>query len=171
MGCSRSLQSIRTIALNCVATTNCGLLSVTSQDTVKRTHTTTQKHRFLDARDPEHHEKEKKLTVRHGKDYFDEAAQKSRDKKTFQSAVSKYLEHQTAYRRGHVEFIYASLERMKEFGVNRDLDTYKQVFELFPKGGKLRARSAWEVEFMHYPKQQQCGIDILDQMEENGELH
>lgn len=66
-----------------------------------------------------------------------------------------------------MEFMYAALDRMKDFGTNRDLDTYKQLLEIFPKG-KMVPQNAWQVEMMHYPKQQQCCIDILDQMEENG---
>lgn len=29
-------------------------------------------------------------------------------------------------------------------------------------------RNIWQVEFMHYPRQQQCGIDLLEEMENNG---
>lgn len=73
------------------------------------------------------------------------------------------------FRRGHVEFIYAALSRMKDFETNRDLDTYKKLLEVFPKG-KMIPTNVWQVEMMHYPKQQQCCIDVLDQMEANG-LH
>ncbi|KAK8749243.1 hypothetical protein OTU49_015751 [Cherax quadricarinatus] len=36
-----------------------------------------------------------------------------------------------------------------------------------PKG-KMIPRNVFQVEFMHYPKHQQCAIDCLDQMELNG---
>lgn len=47
-------------------------------------------------------------------------------------------------------------------------DTYKKIIDIFPKG-KMIASNMFQVEFMHYPKQQQCGIDILEQMEHYGE--
>lgn len=34
--------------------------------------------------------------------------------------------------------------------------------------GKMIAQNMFQVEFMHYPKQQQCAIDVLEQMEDNG---
>ncbi|KAL1285150.1 Evolutionarily conserved signaling intermediate in Toll pathway [Trichinella pseudospiralis] len=67
-------------------------------------------------------------------------------------------------RRGHTEFIYAALKRMKEFGVHKDLESYKRLLEIFPKG-KMIPRNFMQVEGMHYPKQQQCCIDVLDEME------
>lgn len=150
-----------------------GFNSVRSRFTVKprclcrSLHTSPQSLHFLDARDPEKESKEKKLTVHHGSLYFDEAAKKARDKKTFVAAVAKYLDHESVYRRGHVEFVYASLQKMKEFHVHRDLEVYKHILDLFPKE-KMKPQSVWQVEFMHFPKQQQCAIDLLEQMEING---
>ncbi|XP_054281815.1 evolutionarily conserved signaling intermediate in Toll pathway, mitochondrial-like [Macrosteles quadrilineatus] len=70
-------------------------------------------------------------------------------------------------RRGHVEFIYAALKHMKEFGVHKDLEAYKALMEVMPKG-KFVAQTFWQSEYQHYPKQQQCIIDLLTEMEENG---
>jgi len=56
---------------------------------------------------------------------------------------------------------------MRYFGVHRDLDAYKTIIDIFPKG-ILVATNMFQVEFMHYPKQQQAGIDILEQMEDYG---
>lgn len=126
---------------------------------------TSMVHRFLDARDKDHEKKERQLVVHQG-EYFDNAT-KAKNKTTFIEVIQFYLRKNNIYRRGHVEFMYAALDRMKDFGTNRDLDTYKQLLEIFPKG-KMVPQNAWQVEMMHYPKQQQCCIDILDQMEENG---
>ena len=123
----------------------------------------------MDARGEDHQEQEKRLVVHQG-EYFDKTGQRERNKRTFHQAMSLYLKHNSIYRRGHVEFLYAALDRMKEFEVHRDLDTYKQLLTLFPEG-KMIARGPWEVEWMYYPKQQQCCIDIMDMMETHGELH
>ena len=125
------------------------------------------RYHMLDARGEDHEKKEKQLIKTSGAQYFDSVEQKQKDKKTFMAAVSKYLIVQGKQRRGHVEFIYASLEHMKRFKVHRDIDAYRQIFDLFPKG-KMVAENMSQVEMMHYPKQQQCCIDILGQMEDNG---
>ncbi|KAJ0177254.1 hypothetical protein K1T71_007263 [Dendrolimus kikuchii] len=88
-----------------------------------------------------------------------------KDKKTYLEAV-KMFEGRDTRRRGHVEFIYAALARMKEFGVEKDLEVYKALVEVLPKG-KFIPTNIFQAEFMHYPKQQQCAVDLLEQMEDN----
>lgn len=46
--------------------------------------------------------------------------------------------------RGHCEFIYACLKRMKEFGVHEDLEVYKRLVDLFPKG-KMVSKNIYQV--------------------------
>lgn len=70
-------------------------------------------------------------------------------------------------RRNHVEFIYAALRNMESFGVHTDIDVYKALINVMPKE-KYIPRNMFQAEFMHYPKQQQCIIDLLEQMEDNG---
>ncbi|CAF4844999.1 unnamed protein product [Pieris macdunnoughi] len=81
--------------------------------------------------------------------------------------VIKFFEGRDQRRRGHVEFIYAALGRMKEFGVNNDLEAYKALVDVLPKG-KLVPTNIFQAEFLHYPKHQQCAVDLLEQMENNG---
>ena len=60
---------------------------------------------------------------------------------------------------------------MEEFGVHQDLQAYKNILDVFPKG-KYIPTNMWQVEFMHHPKQQFCALDLLEQMEQNGKnLH
>nr|CAG4638496.1 EOG090X07J4 [Cyclestheria hislopi] len=100
------------------------------------------------------------------RDAFVDVADQEKNKETFLEAVRLFYT-KDAQRRGHVEFIYAALKHMEEFGVNRDLQAYKEIVDVFPKG-KFIAQNMFQVEFMHYPKQQQCCIDVLEQMEDNG---
>ncbi|XP_055875656.1 evolutionarily conserved signaling intermediate in Toll pathway, mitochondrial-like isoform X3 [Biomphalaria glabrata] len=95
------------------------------------------------------------------------ANEKGTDKAAFLYAINTYISQETLYRRGAVEFIYSAMHEMKTFGVNRDLTAYKALLQVFPEG-KMIPRNIWQVEFMHYPRQQQCGIDMLEQMEVNG---
>lgn len=118
-------------------------------------------------RDENSLETQKKLYVKSNSLFEELAEKRSQDKLTFCSAIQMFIVKDTLYRRGHVEFIYAALEHMERFGVHRDLSVYKALLEVFPKG-KMIPRSAWQVEFMHFPKQQQCAIDLMDQMEDFG---
>lgn len=77
------------------------------------------------------------------------------------------FEKRDIHRRNHVEFIYAALRNMKDFGVHTDIEVYKALINVMPKG-KFIATNIFQSEFMHYPKQQQCIIDLLEQMEDNG---
>lgn len=95
---------------------------------------------------------------------FNKVTQKN--KESFLQMVHLFVERDK-HRRHHVEFIYVALKHMKEFGVERDLDVYKAVLDIMPKG-KMVARNMFQAEFMHYPKHQDCAIFLLDQMEYNG---
>lgn len=88
-------------------------------------------------------------------------------KMIFEEAILIYLQRYGKTRRGHVEFINASLKKMKEFDVNKSLEMYKKILEIFPEV-KMIPRTFWQTEMSHYPKQQECAIDILVAMEENG---
>lgn len=97
-------------------------------------------------------------------DYFDNM--KGQTKESFGFAIELFKEGDV-HMRGHVEFIYVALKEMKMFGVHKDLESYKKIIDIFPKGRMIQT-NMFQVEFMHYPKHQQCGVDILEQMEDNG---
>lgn len=77
------------------------------------------------------------------------------------------FEERDVHRRNHVEFIYAALRNMADFGVEHDIEVYKALINVMPKG-KFIPSNVFQAEFMHYPKQQQCIIDLLEQMEDLG---
>lgn len=70
-------------------------------------------------------------------------------------------------RKGHVEFINVATRFVAEFGVEKDLEVYKMLFDLFPKG-KYTPRSLVQAEFFHFPYHQDCGVRLLDAMESHG---
>ncbi|CAH2106350.1 unnamed protein product [Euphydryas editha] len=92
-------------------------------------------------------------------------AKPKKNKETYLEVIKMFEERDTR-RRGHVEFIYAALSRMKEFGVQKDLEVYKALIDVLPKG-KFIPTNIFQAEFLHYPKQQQCAVDLLEQMEDN----
>lgn len=91
---------------------------------------------------------------------------KTKKKETYLEVLRMYIARDI-HRRGHVEFIYAAMKHMEEFGVCKDLAVYKSLLNVLPKG-KFIPQNMIQAEFMHYPKQQQCAIDLLEQMEDNG---
>ncbi|XP_055587832.1 evolutionarily conserved signaling intermediate in Toll pathway, mitochondrial [Uranotaenia lowii] len=90
----------------------------------------------------------------------------TKDRKTYLEMINVF-ESRSVQRRNHVEFIYAALKHMEEFGVQKDLAVYKALVNVMPKG-KFIPTNIFQAEFMHYPRQQQVIIDLLDQMEDNG---
>lgn len=106
---------------------------------------------------------EKRLSV-----YDPFVALPKKNKNSYLEAIKMYEAETDFRRRGHVEFIYAALARMKEFGVQKDLEVYKALVDILPKG-RFIPQNIFQAEFMHYPKQQQCTVDLLEQMEDNRE--
>jgi signaling intermediate in Toll pathway protein len=91
----------------------------------------------------------------------------NKNKGTYLDMIHIFVNRDHVYRRGHVEFIYSALKNMESFGVHKDVEVYKALIDVLPKG-KFIPTNMFQVEFMHYPKQQQCIIDLLEQMEDNG---
>lgn len=92
----------------------------------------------------------------------------NKDKANYLDMI-KVFEDKDVHRRNHVEFIYAALKNMEDYGVHKDLAVYKALVDVMPKG-KFIPTNIFQAEFMHYPKQQQCIIDLLEKMEDNGWL-
>lgn len=105
---------------------------------------------------------QKQLMVRGA---FEQIQNKNRE--TYLDMIRIFDNRTDSRRRNHVEFIYAALKNMEQFGVHKDLSVYKALIDVMPKGN-LIPQNAIQVEFQHYPKQQQCIIDLLEQMEDNG---
>lgn len=95
---------------------------------------------------------------------FEQEQDKSKD--NFLDMI-RIFEDKERHRRNHVEFIYAGLKNMEDFNVHKDIEVYKALINVMPKG-KFIPTNMFQVEFQHYPKQQQCIVDLLEQMEDNG---
>ncbi|XP_011503253.1 PREDICTED: evolutionarily conserved signaling intermediate in Toll pathway, mitochondrial [Ceratosolen solmsi marchali] len=89
-----------------------------------------------------------------------------KDKDTYLECLRIYKSH-ISIRSDSVIFITIALKYMKEFGVHKDLNVYKMLLDIFPKGTMI-PRNMFQSMFMHYPKHQYCAVDILEQMENNG---
>ncbi|XP_061135329.1 evolutionarily conserved signaling intermediate in Toll pathway, mitochondrial isoform X2 [Syngnathus typhle] len=94
------------------------------------------------------------------------AGAEHKSKASFAEALRAFAEADVR-RRGHVEFIYAALMKMPEFGVERDLAVYNQLLDVFPKEVFV-PRNFIQRMFNHYPRQQECAVQLLEQMENYG---
>ncbi|XP_030052832.1 evolutionarily conserved signaling intermediate in Toll pathway, mitochondrial [Microcaecilia unicolor] len=101
-------------------------------------------------------------------DFFNRFDQDCRNKATFSQVVDVFCKKDVR-RRGHVEFIYAALQKMPEFGVERDLRVYNALLDVFPKEVFV-PQNSFQRMFNHYPRQQECGVQVLEQMENYGIL-
>lgn len=99
-------------------------------------------------------------------DSFKPSGNRERDKASFLNAVRSFGAHNVR-KRGHVDFIYLALRKMPEFGVERDLSVYNLLLDVFPKE-VFRPRNVIQRIFVHYPRQQECGVAVLEQMERHG---
>lgn len=99
-------------------------------------------------------------------DLFEQVAKDAKTKATFNKVVD-FFNKRDVRRRGHVEFIYAALKKMPEFGVERDLAVYNKLLDVFPKEVFV-PRNFIQRMFNHYPRQQECGVQLLEQMENYG---
>ena len=84
----------------------------------------------------------------------------------FYLAIDKYLEKEK-YRRNHVQFILAAARRMNEFGLNKDLEAYNKLIDVFPRGKFLPRRMIEAFWPISRPQMELC-LEILTKMEENG---
>lgn len=82
-------------------------------------------------------------------------------------AVQNFGQH-NVHKRGHVDFIYLALRKMRDFGVEKDLAVYNLLLDVFPKE-VFQPRNVFQKIFIHFPRQQECGLAVLEQMENHGE--
>ncbi|XP_076635006.1 evolutionarily conserved signaling intermediate in Toll pathway, mitochondrial [Colletes latitarsis] len=89
----------------------------------------------------------------------------NKTKESFLEFIHLYTKTSVA-RRTHVEFIAQALKHMSEFGVERDLEVYKALLNVFPKG-KYIPRNMYQTMLYHFPKHQDVTLQLLTQMEQN----
>lgn len=88
-------------------------------------------------------------------------------KAIFEKEFPEYFdEGKFVNRISYVDFIDEALARMKELGVHRNLEAYKELLRVFPPG-KYHPLSNWDLIGMPNPPQQLAAIRILTQMGAN----
>ncbi|XGW25709.1 hypothetical protein V3C99_006819, partial [Haemonchus contortus] len=100
----------------------------------------------------------------HVEERFQAVPPPKRNKESFMAAIANFRESKP---RGHVEFITTALKYLKEYGIHKDLDVYKALLNIFPKG-KMIPQNTFQRIFLHFPVQQNCCVKVLDEMEWHG---
>lgn len=67
------------------------------------------------------------------------------------------------------DFILAALNEMEKFGVQEDIEIYKALLDIFPKG-KYIPDNYFLADAWYHPEQLDCGLEILTKMEYYGIL-
>lgn len=91
-------------------------------------------------------------------------AVEEKEKEAFLDVIRMYVKDTN--NRTHIEFITVALKYMDIFGVNKDLESYKAILDVFPKGEYVPV-NFYQTLFKHYPKQQDVALDLLHKMELN----
>ena len=71
------------------------------------------------------------------------------------------------HRRTHLRFITAALQKIDEFGLQKDLLTYNRILDLFPKG-RFVNRTFFDAVWPRPTPQMELALNILDKMELEG---
>lgn len=98
--------------------------------------------------------------------FEDAFAKDQRDKASFVQVLDMFCGRDVR-RRGHIELIEAALRWMPQFGLEKDLEVYNKLLDVFPKEVFV-PQNFIQTMFLHYPRQQECAVRVLDQMEYHG---
>ncbi|XP_038067169.1 evolutionarily conserved signaling intermediate in Toll pathway, mitochondrial-like [Patiria miniata] len=112
-----------------------------------------------------HPSKLEKSSLAISKTLFEEATLAEVNKETFRKVVKTFTEYDKR-RRGHIQFIETALRYMKDFRVEKDVDAYNALLDVFPKG-KYVPENVIQSIYNHFPEQQICAIKVLQMMEDN----
>lgn len=87
-------------------------------------------------------------------------------KEVLQKEFSDYYSNgKFVTRISYVDFVDQALDKLKELGLEKNLEAYKELLRVFPPG-KYQAKSRWDLGLFHAP-QQLCAIRLLHKMESN----
>ena len=87
-------------------------------------------------------------------------------KEQFALALDEFVVREK-YRKGHVQFIRIAMQRMDEFGLQKDLETYNRIIDVFPRGRFAPRRMLDAIWPRPTPQLELC-LDVLTKMEVNG---
>lgn len=110
-------------------------------------------------------EERKQSMIEYAARYFDDNISE-KTAENFKLAIDVYLQT-NPNKNLCIDFIYGALVKMKEYNAEKDIEAYKKLLGVFPEG-PLVITSLWQRDSMHFPRHQNCAIQIFEQLERNG---
>lgn len=91
-------------------------------------------------------------------------------KATFLDTIELFKIRSGSSRRGFNDFILAALKEMRAYEVEDDLEAYKALLSVLPRGGRLKATSILHADVGAYMQQQATVTRLLLQLNANREI-
>uniref|UniRef100_A0A0R3X7I5 ECSIT domain-containing protein n=1 Tax=Hydatigena taeniaeformis TaxID=6205 RepID=A0A0R3X7I5_HYDTA len=88
-------------------------------------------------------------------------------KATFLDTIELFKARSGSSRRGFNEFILAAMREMRAYEVEGDLEAYKALLSVLPRGGRLKAKSILHADVGGYMEQQATVVRLLLQLNTN----
>ncbi len=97
--------------------------------------------------------------------HFEHALQNKRNKEGFIEVVHNFR-RKDKRSRGHLGFIYTGIKYIHEFGLQKNLDAYNELLDVFPKD-KFVNRTLLDALWPKPHPQIDCALELLTLMEDN----
>ena len=95
---------------------------------------------------------------------FERAASLEKSKESFYGVIDTFLAKDRT-RRGHMEFLKTAMNYMEEFGLEKDVEAYNRLLNVFPRG-RYDNRTLFDAIWAKKHPQAELALEILTQMED-----
>lgn len=95
---------------------------------------------------------------------FERAASIKKSKESFFGVIDGFISRDRS-RRGHMEFLKTAMVYMEEFGVEKNVEAYNRLLDIFPRG-RYDNRTLFDAIWAKKHPQAELALEILTQMED-----
>ena len=96
---------------------------------------------------------------------FERAASIEKSKESFFDIIDDFLAKDRT-RRGHMEFLKTAVVYMEEFGIEKDVEAYNRLLDVFPRG-RYNNRTLFDAIWAKKHPQAELALEILTEMEDH----
>ena len=96
---------------------------------------------------------------------FERAASIKKSKDSFFDVIDNFLAKDRT-RRGHMEFLKTAMAYMEEFGLEKDVEAYNRLLDVFPRGRYVN-RTLFDAIWAKKHPQAELALEILTEMEDH----
>ena len=95
---------------------------------------------------------------------FERAASLEKSQESFFDVIDTFLAKDRT-RRGHMEFLKTAMTYMEEFGLEKDVEAYNRLLDVFPRG-RFDNKTLFDAIWAKKHPQAELALEILTQMED-----